>query len=322
VGKFTTAVAFAAVLLDPTSEPGLDGVIAPDPESRTQQLLKAGTHPDLHIVVKELARFHDDPEVRKLRLSSIPIDVIRKYLIEPAKKTGNVTTSSRASAVFVIDEAELLSSKSTKDAAQNAILKTLEEPPPGMVIILVTSNESELLPTIRSRCQRVPFAQLSEKDLRQWASREKLEIPADCKDFLFAFSDGSPGDLVEAIRGEIGSWRTALLPHLIKLQSGKHTVGAAPLMEDLCKKWAEDWVDENLNASKETANRLAAAWMIRLIAFEMRKALRAGTPGALEAIDAVRAAESQLDSNLKPLFVLDAMCVEIAHTFATAKYQG
>jgi hypothetical protein len=158
---------------------------------------------------------------------------------------------------------------------------------------------------------------LSEKDLRQWASAAKLEIPAQAKDFLFAFADGSPGDLVNSIRGGMAEWRAALLPHMSKVLSGRHSPGAAPLMEEMCKKWADDWVDIQLNASKETANRLAAAWLLRLVAFEMRKALRAGTPGALEAIDAIRTADAQLDSNLKPLFVLDAMCVEIAHAFAT-----
>lgn len=314
VGKFTTAVAFAAVVLDPTSEAGLDGSIAPDPESRTQQLLRAGTHPDLHIVVKELAKFHEDARIRDQRLRVIPTEVLRKHLIEPATRSGSLTSKSRATSVFIVDEADLMNA-----SGQNGVLKTLEEPPPGMVIILVTSNESDLLPTIRSRCQRVPFAQLSEKDLRQWANHAKLEFSAESKDFLIAFADGSPGDLVEAIRGDMGAWRTALLPHLSKLMSGKHSVGAAPLMEELCKKWSEDWVDEHENASKELANHMAAGWLLRLVAFEMRKALRLGTPGALEAIDAIRAAEAQLESNLKALFVLDAMCVEIAHGFATAQ---
>lgn len=314
VGKFTTAVAFAAVVLDPTSEAGLDGSIAPDPQSRTQQLLKAGTHPDLHIVVKELARFSDDSTVRNQKLRNIPVEVIRNHLIEPATRTGAITSQARASAVFIVDEADVMN-----DAGMNAVLKTLEEPPPGMVIILVTSNESDLLPTIRSRCQRVPFAQLSDKDLKTWANRAKIEMPPEQRDFLLAFADGSPGNLLESIRGGMGAWRAAILPHLSKMMSGRHSPGAAPLMEDLCKAWAEEWVDHHENASKELANHMAATWMIRLIAFEMRKALRSGTPGALESIDAIRAAESQLESNLKPLFVFDLLTSEIANAFAATR---
>lgn len=311
VGKFTTAVSFASVLLDPTSEPGLDGTIAPDPDSRTQQLLRAGTHPDLHIVVKELARFHIDPEVRKKKLRNIPIDVIREHLIEPATRSSSMTFQSRASSVFIVDEADLMNKE-----GQNAVLKTLEEPPAGMVIILITANESLLLPTIRSRCQRVPFAQLSESNLRKWASAAKLEIPADSREFLFSFADGSPGSLLAALRGGMAEWRKAMLPHLSKILGGRHSVGAAPLMEQLCNQWAEAWVDENDNASKETANHMAAGWMIRLIAHELRRALRSGTPGAAEAIDAVDAADGQLHSNVKPIFAFDLLCAELAQCFS------
>jgi DNA polymerase-3 subunit delta' len=312
VGKFTTAVAFASILLDPTSEPGLDGTIAPDPESRTQQLLRAGTHPDLHIVVKELARFHEDPEVRKKKLRNIPVEVLRQYLIEPAKRSASLTHQSRASSVFIVDEADLMDPKS----GQNSVLKTLEEPPAGMVIILVTSNESFLIPTIRSRCQRVPFAQLSDANLRKWISTAKIEIPADSRDFLISFADGSPGSLLSALRGNIPEWRKAILPHLSKMLTGRYSVGAAPLMEQLCGEWADNWVDENDNASKELANHMAAGWMIRLIAHELRRTLRTGNPAAADAIDAVHNAERQLESNLKPLFVFDVLSAEIAQHFA------
>jgi DNA polymerase-3 subunit delta' len=311
VGKFTTAVAFASILLDPTSEPGLDGTIAPDPASRTQQLLRAGTHPDLHIVVKELARFHEDATIRKQKLRTIPVEILRQHLIEPAKRSASLTHQSRASSVFIVDEADLMNA-----SGQNAVLKTLEEPPPGMVIILVTANESDLLPTIRSRCQRVPFAQLSEANLRKWISSAKIEIPADSRDFLISFADGSPGSLLSALRGNIPEWRKAILPHLSKMLTGRYSVGAAPLMEQLCSEWAENWVDENDNASKELANHMAAGWMIRLIAHELRRTLRTGNPAAAEAIDAVHNAERQLESNLKPIFVFDVLSAEIAQHFA------
>ncbi|MFG0314284.1 MAG: hypothetical protein ACF8LL_08875, partial [Phycisphaerales bacterium] len=56
VGKFTLAAAFAAMILDPTASPNMAGVIEADPGSETRRLIKAGTHPDLHVVTKELAR--------------------------------------------------------------------------------------------------------------------------------------------------------------------------------------------------------------------------------------------------------------------------
>ena len=68
--------------------------------------------------------------------------------------------------VVVIDEAETL-----VGAAQNALLKTLEEPPPSSVFILVTARPDMLLPTVRSRCIRLSFAE-----------REALEIDREAQD--------------------------------------------------------------------------------------------------------------------------------------------
>ena len=52
----------------------------------------------------------------------------------------------------------------TREAA-NALLKTLEEPPEYAVIILITSNESKLLATIKSRCMKVNFMPISDKQI-------------------------------------------------------------------------------------------------------------------------------------------------------------
>ena len=64
IGKFTAALAFAALLLDPETTPDLTGKVRPDPGSRVQHLLRTGTHPDLHVIRKELARFSDNASVR------------------------------------------------------------------------------------------------------------------------------------------------------------------------------------------------------------------------------------------------------------------
>ena len=72
--------------------------------------------------------------------------------------------------VFVVEQAELM-----KPAAQNALLKTLEEPAGRTLIILLTDQPDALLPTIRSRCQSVRFAPLDE----QTSSRRELRAARD-----------------------------------------------------------------------------------------------------------------------------------------------
>jgi DNA polymerase-3 subunit delta' len=64
--------------------------------------------------------------------------------------------------VFIIDPAEQMSAE-----AANALLKTLEEPPPNSLIVLITQNLTALLPTIRSRCQLLHFAAIPSNELKK-----------------------------------------------------------------------------------------------------------------------------------------------------------
>ncbi len=72
--------------------------------------------------------------------------------------------------VAIIDDAHLMGSE-----AANAFLKTLEEPPEGTLFILVTSEQSKLLPTIVSRCQIVRFSPLKKEEVEEICQRERVE---------------------------------------------------------------------------------------------------------------------------------------------------
>lgn len=69
--------------------------------------------------------------------------------------------------VYIIDDADLM----TKEA-QNCLLKTLEEPPKYAIIILVLSNESKILNTVKSRCMRIIFNKIKDEELEKYAVRE------------------------------------------------------------------------------------------------------------------------------------------------------
>ena len=75
----------------------------------------------------------------------IDIDTVRELCERVQYKTNSTN-------VVILKSADLL-----REAAANALLKTLEEPPPGSVLILVARSTGSLLPTIVSRCHRVPF---------------------------------------------------------------------------------------------------------------------------------------------------------------------
>lgn len=309
VGKFTAALAFAALLLDPTTAENMGGEFDRDPESRVAQLLAAGTHPDLHVVVKELALFHDDSQVRSRLLRSIPIDVLRQFLLEPGYLGSTLRVGGRAAKVFVVDEAELLNNQ-----GQNALLKFLEEPPEGTVTILVTSAEERLLPTIRSRCQRVYFGHLSPADMKSWISRSAVAGAAEHKEWLLAFADGSPGMFQGAAQVGLPAWAQRLEPLLAAAQQGRYSVELGPAMQELVDGWAKAFVEAHDNASKEAANRAGADWMYRLLASHFRRHLRGNGNHAatLVRIDALRDAERELDANVNPLFVFEKLSAELA----------
>ena len=107
----------------------------------------AGSHPDFNHVYKELLEFTEEGKDKKTPIS-FPIDVVREFVI--AKASSKPTLSERK--IFVVSEGEKL-----QDAAQNCLLKTLEEPPAYCFIILLCSRLDKLLPTIKSRCQIIRF---------------------------------------------------------------------------------------------------------------------------------------------------------------------
>jgi DNA polymerase-3 subunit delta' len=101
--------------------------------------------------------------------------------------------------VVIIDNADALVPQ-----AQNALLKTLEEPPPSSVFILVTARPDVLLPTVRSRCPQLRFRPLSAGDIaaaliaRGADEREARAVAATANGSLGEALDAAGGDLVEA----------------------------------------------------------------------------------------------------------------------------
>lgn len=116
--------------------------------------------------------------------NSIKIEQVRQMQEKISEKP---ITSNRK--VYLIVDSDLM----TKEA-QNCLLKTLEEPPEYATIILITSNESKLLNTIRSRCMKIIFEGLSEEQLENKV-QEILEVEA-IKEFI----KKSEGSLGRAIR--------------------------------------------------------------------------------------------------------------------------
>ena len=327
VGKFTAAHAFGAMLLDPTTAPNLAGEIEPDPESETQRLIGARSHPDLHIITKELAAYSDDANVRARKQTTIPKDVIVRHLLEPIALAPTLRTGSMVGKVFIIDQAELMDRSQTNAPVQNAVLKTLEEPPPGSVIILITSHEDRLLPTVRSRCQRIRFHLLDKSAMDEWFRRSGLDITPDERNWLERFSAGSPGKAIEAATTGLYEWSRQLTPMLDDMVRGRYSSQFAPTAASLMDEWAAAWVKRGEQSggkpSKEAGNALATAHLFAILSDWTRHRLRAELDSPLSghilhAIDAMHEAEQALHANVQPAFVLERLASELVFDRSTA----
>ena len=138
VGKRSAALAFARFLLCRAPADG-DGC-GRCPACRK---FASHTHPDLTIVVPETATIKIE-QIRGLQ---------RTLAFPPLEGGLRVTLVLRAQTMAA--------------AAANALLKTLEEPPPGNLLILTAEEDAPLLPTILSRCQVIPFSELDDALVRE-----------------------------------------------------------------------------------------------------------------------------------------------------------
>ena len=173
VGKRRTAVAIAQALncLKPvTTESGIDAC----GECASCRRIARGVHPDVIVI---------EPGDS----GSIKVDQVRETIDKAAYRPFE----GRRRAV-IVDEAD-----SMVDAAQNALLKTLEEPPSASVFILVSSMPDSLLATVRSRCPRLRFGVLAPAEVAEALMRDHGYDEADAR-VAAADADGSIGRALEA----------------------------------------------------------------------------------------------------------------------------
>ncbi len=274
VGKRTAAVECARLLLD--SEASADDIRAfkAPRATRCAELIDVQSHPDFHLIAKERADDSSIKEVRDRKQTNIPLDLLRELMIGGAVSDGRSFDSPvwrgaylGHNKVFIIDEAELLDT-----FGQNALLKTLEEPPPGTYIFLVTTQEERLLPTIRSRCQRVQFTTLAPRAMDAWF--ERAGIPAEERAWLAAFSEGAPGTAALAHTHALRAWSEEVLPRFAALETGRFDGTLADRLGELVSEFAERVVKDNPKSSKEAANRLGTRCALLTLASRLRVQMR------------------------------------------------
>jgi DNA polymerase-3 subunit delta' len=189
IGKCTFAFRFARYLLKfgKVSEPqdslfGGEAISFPksmdvDLQDPVFSRVASGGHGDLLYIERAV-----DASKGKEK-ASITVDSVRK--IAPFLRKTSAEGGWR---VVIIDDADTMNA-----AAQNAILKILEEPPKKVVIMLITHRIGELIPTIRSRSRVIGFSPLGKTALRELLGRQGFVYSPKDMDLIVAFSEGSIG---------------------------------------------------------------------------------------------------------------------------------
>lgn len=216
--------------------------------------VQAGTHPDLLTV--------GCPEGKR----ELPIALIagaddrrgREGLLHDL----SLAPMSAARRIAIIDDADTLNEESA-----NALLKTLEEPPEGSLILLISPSLDALLPTIRSRCQPIHFGPLPEADVAELLVRLNWE------------SDPAAAAAVAALaEGSLTTARQLLDPGLRKLRDELQTRLSAADLQGIQSADALVSLIEELGADTP-AQREIAGWAIRFAVLFFRDLLAAAATG-------------------------------------------
>jgi DNA polymerase III subunit delta' len=125
-------------------------------------------------------------------------NIIRVKVMRELEREANFRPFEGAARVLIVEDADTMN-----DQAANALLKTLEEPPPTSHLILTTSNPTALLPTIRSRCQTIRFAPIPREAIETFLIEEKKLPTADAA----LLSRTAGGSLGRALGTDIETYR-------------------------------------------------------------------------------------------------------------------
>jgi len=217
LGKRAFADAFAAALL--CQQPRADGSACS--ACRACVLLRAGSHPDLVRIGLEL---RDDGKPR----SEIVIEQIRRFSERVA-----LTPQFGGLQIALIDPADALNI-----SAANALLKTLEEPTPATLIMLVADEPSRLPATIRSRCQRIELRLPAAAQALDWLAANGIEAKA--AHAALAASGGNPGLALAWAKSGGLALRDEVAADLRGLQAGKASA------VDVANRWSKNETEPRL----------------------------------------------------------------------------
>jgi DNA polymerase-3 subunit delta' len=294
IGKTTLAWAFARLLecerrpperTEPCGECAACRKLAPSGHP---------SHPDVRLI--------EPLEGKRL----LDIDSVREVL-----RAANLAPTEGAWRVFIIPAIERM----TPNAA-NALLKTLEEPPPGVVLLLTSAEPDALLPTILSRCQPIAMQPIAPDELAAALVSGWQIAPAEAQE-LAALANGRLGWAIRALEQpelrERRAEQLRLLASLTTARRDQRLRQAGTLASDVesarraLELWMLWWRDVVLAACG--AHTLATTGEARERAARQGRAL--GEERARAFMQSLLTAQAALDTNANPRLTLEVLMLDL-----------
>jgi DNA polymerase-3 subunit delta' len=302
VGRATTARRFAQALNCPSDE-------RPCGECRICRLIEEGKHPDVETLapggVCDESEHKDHEGSREIRICQIRRleKVVSRAPFEARRR------------VVIVDPAEAM----TVEAA-NAFLKTLEEPPGNVVLVLVAAREQRLLDTVRSRCRRVTFSGVPRSEIES-SLIQRWSVDPVLAERLSRIAQGRLGWAVIAAQNDrvlierdrsFDEVRTALDGGTTERFAYAEILGRrfsqdATGVDAALSVWEDLWRDSFLTAAQRQDLVSDPGRLDSLNTFGAQY----GVEGTLRLLLSVRETRKRLEENASPTLAIEAMLLDI-----------
>jgi DNA polymerase-3 subunit delta' len=287
VGKTTLARALARALL-------CQGEEAPCGDCRGCRLVASGNHPDLHIVESEQPG-------ESLKIDQVR-DLQRQLSLTPLEGRRRVAILRR------FEEATI--------SAANALLKTLEEPPSYVVLVVLACDADTLLPTIVSRCQQVGLRPLPAPQVER-ALIERWDAEPEQAKLLAHLSSGRLGWAVRTLEDSAGLQRRAqrldemreLLnaPITARFRYAERLARDPIATQETLDLWLGWWRDVMLLAAEADA----LPTNVDQVSTLRDHARRFGVARSTAMVEALRSASAHLQRNANPRLTLEVLMLDL-----------
>jgi len=288
IGKFLTAKSFAKILNcenKDDQQKGRDNCLS-------CKKIEANNNPDVFII---------EPKGQSIKIENIR-ELIRKLNLKSFESTNKIV---------IINNAEKMTTESA-----NTLLKTLEEPPDNTYIILITPQIEIILPTIRSRCIKIPFQPLSLKTVQNILEKQGVETEQAYS--LALISEGSLKNAQELLDKENYDKLKETLDTILTLISER--IIKIPKLLELTQFFSHKTEKEKLIFEK-ILNILYLFWRDALLKGSEISSIPSFVPtkfrialsekGILKIVDLLESANSELKYNVNPALMIEYLVLGI-----------